>query len=146
MCVVEGFTYKESWDPVLPECVEDAEGVEQGRAGQEQPETEKLRLSCMLQASVAVFVTKSGRKVYVYDNYYQSLMVQLQISILATNFKIGHISLTTGCTCTCIISKCTDFVYIANTYSKFLTMNPATYSSHPTIDSSAQGIAICVYN
>lgn len=33
MCIVEGFTHQESWDPVLPECVEDAEGVEQGRTG-----------------------------------------------------------------------------------------------------------------
>ena len=43
-----GLTHKEPWDPVLPECVQDAEGVEEGRAGQEQPETKELWLGCML--------------------------------------------------------------------------------------------------
>ena len=59
-----GLTHKEPWDPVLPECVQDAEGVEEGRAGQEQPETKELWFGCMLQSRAAVFVTKSGRQVY----------------------------------------------------------------------------------
>lgn len=52
-------TYEEARYCVLPEGVENAEGVEQWWTGQEQPKGEELWFCCMFQPRVTVFVAVS---------------------------------------------------------------------------------------